>query len=47
MNTTLQLAINTYSELTGMTTTEIKNEMINNEGGKVYQHVVLLMLSVA
>ena len=47
MNTTLQLAINTYSELTGMSFDDIKNEMINNDGGKVYKHVVLLMLSVA
>mgnify|MGYP003405245036 FL=1 len=47
MNTTLKLAIETYSELTGMTFDDIKNEMMNNECGDVYRRVVLLMLSVA
>ncbi len=47
MNTTLKLAIETYSELTGMSFDDIKNEMINNECGDVYRRVVLLMLSVA
>ena len=47
MNTTLKLAIETYSELTGMSFDDIKNEMMNNECGDVYRRVVLLMLSVA
>ena len=47
MSTTLKLAIETYSELTGMSFDDIKNEMMNNECGDVYRRVVLLMLSVA
>ena len=47
MNTTLKLAIETYSELTGMSFDDIKNEMMNNECGEIYRRVVLLMLSAA